>query len=44
MIDLPRSSYCYRSTATALSLGDSELVAIIEDIQDVSCLATDTGA
>lgn len=34
MIDLPRSTYYYRSTAKALSLGDSELVAIIEDIQD----------
>ncbi len=34
MIDLPRSSYYYRSTARALKLGDAELVAIIEDIQD----------
>ncbi|MBD9445085.1 IS3 family transposase [Rhizobium sp. RHZ02] len=34
MIDLPRSSYYYRSTARALNLGDTELVAIIEDIQD----------
>lgn len=34
MIDLPRSSYYYRSTARALNLGDAELVAIIEDIQD----------
>ncbi|MDP9592473.1 UNVERIFIED_ORG: putative transposase [Shinella zoogloeoides] len=34
MIDLPRSTYYYRSTARALNLGDSELVAIIEDIQD----------
>jgi putative transposase len=34
MIDLPRSTYYYRSTAKALNLGDSELVAIIEDIQD----------
>ncbi len=31
MIDLPRSTYYYRSTAKALNLGD---VAIIEDIQD----------
>ena len=34
MIDLPRSTYYYRSTAKALNLGDSELVAIIEGIQD----------
>jgi hypothetical protein len=34
MIDLPRSTYYYRSTARALNLGDRELVAIIEDIQD----------
>ncbi|TIX93378.1 transposase [Rhizobium sp. P44RR-XXIV] len=34
MIDLPRSSYYYRSTARALNLGDAELVAIIEEIQD----------
>ena len=34
MIDLPRSTYYYQSTAKALNLGDSELVAIIEDIQD----------
>ncbi|CUX56584.1 hypothetical protein AGR7B_pAt0323 [Agrobacterium deltaense RV3] len=34
MIDLPRSSYYYRSTAKALNHGDAELVAIIEDIQD----------
>lgn len=34
MIDLPRSTYYYRSTAKALNLGDSELIAIIEDIQD----------
>lgn len=35
MIDLPRSTFYYRSTAKALKLGDTELVAIIEDIQDV---------
>jgi len=34
MIDLPRSTFYYRSTARALNLGDAELVAIIEDIQD----------
>ncbi len=34
MIDLPRSTYYYRSTAKALNLSDSQLVAIIEDIQD----------
>lgn len=34
MIDLPRSTYYYRSTARASKLGDAELVAIIEDIQD----------
>lgn len=34
MIDLPRSTYYYRSTARALNLGDTELVAIIKDIQD----------
>lgn len=34
MIDLPRSSYYYRSTARSLNLNDTELVAIIEDIQD----------
>lgn len=34
MIDLPRSNYYHRSTARALILGDAELVAIIEDIQD----------
>lgn len=34
MIDLPRSTFYYRSTAKALKLGDTELVAIIEDIQD----------
>ena len=34
MIDLPRSTYYYRSTAKALNLGDNELVSIIEDIQD----------
>lgn len=40
MIDLPRSTYYYRSTARALNLGDTEL---IEDIQD-DCPATDTDA
>lgn len=34
MIDLPRSTYYYRSTEKALSLSDSQLVAIIENIQD----------
>lgn len=34
MIDLPRCTYYYESTAKASNLGDSELVAIIEDIQD----------
>ncbi|MFB9950720.1 IS3 family transposase [Rhizobium puerariae] len=34
MIDLPRSSYYYRSTARTLNLDDTELVAIIECIQD----------
>lgn len=35
MIDLPRSTYYYRSTVRALNLGDAELVAaIIKDIQD----------
>lgn len=34
MIDLPRSTFYYRSTARVLNLGDTELVAIIEDIQD----------
>ncbi len=34
MIGLPRSTYYYRSTAKALNLGDHELVAIIEDIQN----------
>ena len=34
MIDLPRSTYYYRSTVRALNLEDTELVAIIEDIQD----------
>lgn len=34
MIDLPRSTFYYRSTTTASNLGDAELVAIIEDIQD----------
>lgn len=34
MIELPRSSYYYQSTVRALKLGESELVAIIEDIQD----------
>lgn len=34
MIDLPRSTYYYRSAAKALNLSDSQLVAIIEDIQD----------
>lgn len=43
MIDLPRSSYYYRSTARALNLGDTEIVAIIEDIQD-ELPATDTDA
>jgi len=35
MIDLPRSKFYYRSTARALNLGDAELVAIIEDIEDI---------
>ncbi|OOO27715.1 hypothetical protein BS627_03070 [Agrobacterium salinitolerans] len=34
MIDLPRSTYYYQSTAKALNLGDSELIIIIEYIQD----------
>lgn len=34
MINLPRSSYYYRSTARSFNLDDTELVAIIEDIQD----------
>ena len=34
MIDLPRSSYYYRSTARSFNLDDTELVAIIEDIRD----------
>lgn len=34
MIDLPRSTLYYRSTAKAGNLGDAELVALIEDIQD----------
>lgn len=34
MIDLPRSTYYYRSTARTSKLGDTELVVIIEDIQD----------
>ncbi|MDP9840609.1 putative transposase [Neorhizobium huautlense] len=34
MIDLSRSTYYYRSTTRALNLGDAELVAISEDIQD----------
>ena len=34
MIDPPRSTFYYRSTANALNLDDVELVAIIEDIQD----------
>ena len=34
MIDLPRSTFYYRSTASAGNLGDAELVALIEDIQD----------
>lgn len=34
VIDLPKSTSYYRSTARALNLGDAELVAIIEDIQD----------
>jgi len=34
MIDLPRSTYYYRSTAKAFNLDDTERVAIIEDIQD----------
>ncbi len=34
VIDLPRSTFYYRSTARALNLCDAELVAIIEDIRD----------
>jgi len=34
MIDLPRSTFCYRSTTRPLHLDDAELVALIEDIQD----------
>ncbi len=34
MIDLPRSTFCYRTTAKTAKLSDTELVAFIEDIQD----------
>lgn len=34
MIDLPRSTYYYRSTLRAAKLPDAQLVALIEDIQD----------
>ncbi|MGV1913451.1 IS3 family transposase [Agrobacterium vitis] len=34
MIDLPRSTHYYQSTAKASNLSDSQFVAIIEDIQD----------
>lgn len=34
MIDLPRSTCYYRSTTTAPSLSDEQLVQIIDDIQD----------
>jgi putative transposase len=34
MINLPRSTFYYRSTARASQLDDAELVALIEDIQD----------
>lgn len=34
MIDLPRSTYYYRSKLKTAKLSDAELVAIIEDIQD----------
>ncbi len=38
MIDLQRSTLYYRSTARALNLGEAELAAIIENIQDeLSC-------
>lgn len=34
MIELPRSSFYYRSTATGASLSDVRLVELIGDIQD----------
>ncbi|MDI7865194.1 IS3 family transposase [Rhizobiaceae bacterium n13] len=34
MIDLPRSTFYYRSTTKAVHLTDAELIALIEDIQD----------
>ncbi|MDX0659415.1 IS3 family transposase [Sinorhizobium medicae] len=34
MIDLPRSTFYYRSTIRASNLCDADLVAVIEDIQD----------
>ncbi|MGK9055508.1 hypothetical protein [Neorhizobium petrolearium] len=43
MIDLPRSTYYYRSTARTLNLRETELVAIIEDIQN-ELPAMDLGA
>lgn len=35
MIDLPRSTYYYRSGQTAKPLNDLELVQLIDDIHDV---------
>lgn len=35
MIELPRSTYYYRSSARAAELGDARLVELIGDIQDV---------
>lgn len=38
MIDLPRSSFYYRATPRTTKLSDTELVTLIEDIQDeLSC-------
>ncbi|MFC2255193.1 IS3 family transposase [Labrys portucalensis] len=34
MIDLPRSSFYYRATPRTTKLSDTELVTLIEDIQD----------
>jgi putative transposase len=34
VIDLPRSTFYYRTTAKTIRLSDAELVALIEDIQD----------
>lgn len=34
MIELPRSTFYYRSTATSQGMGDARLIELIESIQD----------